>query len=67
MAAMSLRRELQKAEAEGRAEAHQTDRNVRIFTVGNSPYWGVVYDWAFADEWKKMKADHDRLHGKGLS
>jgi hypothetical protein len=64
---MSLRRELGQAESQGRAAAHQSDRNVRLFTRPGVPYWGVVYDWAFADEWQKMKADHDRLHGKADS
>ena len=59
---MSTRRHLRDAEAQGRAAAHESDRNVRIFTRQGVPYWGVVYDWAFTDEWSRMKAHHDLLH-----
>ena len=59
---MSLRKELQQAESKGRAEAHLTDRNVRLFTLSHSPYWGVVYDGAFADERRKLRELHESLH-----
>ena len=61
---MTVRRQLREAEATGRAYAHQTDRNMRPFSGNSCPYWMVVHDWAFADEWQKMKAEHGRLHGK---
>jgi hypothetical protein len=58
---MTLYRHLRDAEAEGRALAHQSDRNTRLFAAPQS-YWRVVHDWAFDDEWQKMKAEHARLH-----
>lgn len=59
---MSLKRDLQEAERDGRAYARTHDRNGRLWTLDRSPYWGVVFDWAFTDEQARMKREHDLVH-----